>query len=480
MKRYLLYMILSILPIAFVDARTSGQIKIDRNDVQLSKQGGYDVISLDGNRFATMHIGAPELPVIVKKFVIPADAEVTGLDVTVSGRAALDGTFMPIPVRPPVTVGSTVTDFVEPADSVYDGAKSYPAVRAEIVGDNNQMGYHVVTLCFYPFEFEPQTKKVYLNDISFNIRYRSGAVDVKRPKAQSEYRAKLTRKMIAAVVDNPEDIEVFYNDGQQNAITAKASNELTIPTLEVKLSEQVPDYIIITNKELRSEFQTLADWKIQKGVPTIIKDIDEIGNEYLGADLPEKIHAYLQECRDKWGEGLFVLLGGDTEIIPTRLYKEPDNLFYPSDLYYSDLNYDWNTNKNNLYAERKNYDSVKMERCCFIGRAPVANKSQASVFVEKILSYEKFNDESLDKSYVLNHLAADAYISKENDIFKYDGKIAIDGYLSKYPSLKKWYLFDHYNCACNRHEDKKGSSEEWRDDYSIIIKFCHHILHVYA
>ena len=254
------------------------------------------------------------------------------------------------------------------------------------------------------------------------------------------------------MVENPQDIERFSSTYQKQTtpMVKAASNAVHLPSLEKILSEQIPDYIIITNKELRPEFSRLANWKIQKGVPTIIKDIDEIREEYIGNDLPEKIHAYLQECRDKWGEGLFVLLGGDTEIVPTRTYFWK-GAPYPSDAYYSDLDADWNSNKNNLYAENEN-DGVKLEYHCHIGRAPVNNQTETQVFVNKVLAYEKLDTTTVNTNYFMNHLAVVGYNKKEaNGYLSGGGKSEMDGYLSRYPQLKKYYLFDHFNCHCNNH-----------------------------
>ena len=95
--------------------KITGQVNVNLTDVQISAQGDYSKIRLEGANGLTKRVGAPELPVIIKTFVIPADAKVTGVNVTVSSRTALDGTFMPYPAQPPVTVGDNAPDFVPPA-----------------------------------------------------------------------------------------------------------------------------------------------------------------------------------------------------------------------------------------------------------------------------------------------------------------------------------------------------------------------------
>ena len=112
------------------------------------------------------------------------------------------------------------------------------------------------------------------------------------------------------------------------------------------------------------------------------------------------------------GAGLFVLLGGDVNIVPARFFNTPSKDYpgdYPSDAYYTDLDCDWNANKNHLYAEWGK-DQMAQDRLCYIGRAPVENVEETAVFVNKVLAYERMAN--VNTSYLMNHLVASAYISK--------------------------------------------------------------------
>ena len=62
-------------------------------------------------------------------------------------------------MQPPVTTGGTNQNFIEPFDTINNGASTYPAKRAEIVADYINMGYHLVTIWTYPIEFDPISKK---------------------------------------------------------------------------------------------------------------------------------------------------------------------------------------------------------------------------------------------------------------------------------------------------------------------------------
>ena len=440
--------ILSCLPII---AQIGGQVNIDINELSLSKKNGYDVIQWNASMHKIQQVGAPELPVTVQTFVVPLNVKVTGITITVKKRSTVEQTLTPYPAQPiPPETGEKI-NFVEPDSAIYKGNSVFPQKRAEIIADYNEMGYHLVKVQLNPVEYDPVLRKIHINSLDFALRYEQCENQPILPERQSVRRANLIKKTIRSMVANPQDVDRFTNTKVHltgSSLQTKLSNANASLPINV-ISEQIPDYIIISSKELKGEFQRLADWKIKKGIPTIIKDVESIQKEYQGSDLAEKIHSYLQECYRKWGAGLFVLLGGDINIIPTRYYMDL-NEEYPSDAYYMDLNSSWNANKNHIYAEIS--DGVRLDKLCYIGRAPAENLEEAKVFVDKVLTYERM-DKKIDKNYIMNYLASVSYTSIGSDGFLSPNKPGIiNSYLSNYPQLNKWYIFTHYNCSCPKHD----------------------------
>jgi hypothetical protein len=90
----------------------------------------------------------------------------------------------------------------------------------------------------------------------------------------------------------------------------------------------------------------------------------------------------------------------------------------PCDLYYADLDGDWNENGNSVYGEVG--DNVDMYADVFVGRAPVEDAAEASVFVDKLLDYERdaLNEHALDMLFLAEILWSnpytDASISKDH------------------------------------------------------------------
>ena len=105
-------------------------------------------------------------------------------------------------------------------------------------------------------------------------------------------------------------------------------------------------------------FQRLADWKTKKGIKTEIRTTDWILANYTGEDDPAAIRNYLKTLPDSSVK--YVLLGGDTDIIPCRFAYamscsagiqpgREDTM--PSDLYYADLQGSWDLDNDGSYGE---------------------------------------------------------------------------------------------------------------------------------
>ena len=157
----------------------------------------------------------------------------------------------------------------------------------------------------------------------------------------------------------------------------------------------LPEYLIITNETLKEKFRILADWKTKKGIPAIIETVEEISATYAGSDIQEKIRNYLVDVKRNYGS-MFVLLGGDTNVIPARVKKsrDSDNKDWVAvDFYYTCVdNGNWNKNGNNIYyeADKIDFEDSKDWGVSFkLGRAPVETLEEAEVFVNKVIHYEK-------------------------------------------------------------------------------------------
>jgi hypothetical protein len=153
-------------------------------------------------------------------------------------------------------------------------------------------------------------------------------------------------------------------------------------------------YLIITSDELVSSFQPLADWKTASGVPAVVRTLSFIRAQYPAAvDDQERIRMFIRDAYGRWGTR-WVLLGGDTELIPPRIAHVQflDDEFVPTDLYYSCLDGNWNADGDSLFAETGDFagdgDQADLLPEVWVGRAPVVTPADAELFVRKTLTYE--------------------------------------------------------------------------------------------
>ena len=153
-------------------------------------------------------------------------------------------------------------------------------------------------------------------------------------------------------------------------------------------------YVIVTTDDLAPIFQQLADWKTQSGQPAVVRTMSFIRQQYaFGSDDAERVRLFLRDAYQRWGTQ-YVLLGGDTDLVPTRLahtiYFGGEDI--ATDLYFSCLDGNWNANGNALYGEgyystTNPGDNADLLPEVWVGRAPATTPAQAQLFVNKTLQY---------------------------------------------------------------------------------------------
>lgn len=426
----------------------SGSFQLDRGNYHISSYNDYDRFQCNDCSFSG-EPGEPELPVYSRQYMIPENAVNINLSVNVS-KQKLDGNYYLYPVQPPVIDGETEEPlFVAPNNEIYGSTISFPGKQAAITSDRFYLGYRIITIQFYPFEYIPRNRELYACRIEYTVSYDPGESSDNKSvlKSQSPIRYERNKKAVKFLVKNPDDV-----DGFENFVQIKFAS-----TLNMEISNHIlttPDYIIITCDSLKQTFQRLADWKNRKGVLTVIQTVETINNDYQGSDLSEKIRNYIIDRSNVWNNGLYILLGGGTKIIPPRMVKSVDKpTMHPADMYYATTVGTWNYNRNNVFKESA--DSVDYSLNNIVGRIPVDNTKEANVVIDKIILYEKAkNIEQLN--YVRNNLYAIAYMEKEKDkynnyyltdFFHKQIKDSNDVYIPSYINNK--YICDNADCSPN-------------------------------
>lgn len=353
-----------------------GHVIFSKSDIQMGKIKDFDVITL-ADCDITRRIGEPQLPVRLVHIVLPPGTKVKDFQVTSLESQRIKGVFNIYPAQPPQILSKKEKiEFIEPKVEIYSSSFPYPQQVIEYVGTGSMGGCQLAGFLVYPLQYIPAKKQLlFYPRIEFSLTYTSTKETPRiiRP-LESSY-----RQAVEQMVLNPEDVD------------DRVVLERFGPSF---LSPERVEYVIITHKSFVQGFQPLADWKTKKGIPTKIVTTDEIYSTYEGRDIQERIRNFIRDAWQSWGIS-WVLLGGDTNIIPTRTafamdckarYSPVENDI-PCDLYYSDLDGTWDANGNGVYGEVD--DQVDLYPDVWVGRAPVENITEVNALVNKILNYEK-------------------------------------------------------------------------------------------
>ncbi|MCK4353476.1 carboxypeptidase regulatory-like domain-containing protein [candidate division WOR-3 bacterium] len=352
-------------------------IEFQTSGLTFSSQKGYDIVQLKGYG-VTSEIGSPMLPLSVLHVLIPPGSEVTRVEIVSKDSEVLPGEYTIYPAQPlqPISSNKKEIKWVEPDKKVYSQATSYPEEIIICSGTGTMGGYRIAGLLVRPLQYIPSQKKlIFHTKIRFKIIYEENVCPV-TPKTESQ--RKIFGDMVKPLVMNPLAISIW-------------APPLAHQFRSLTLTPDTVEYVIITDStSYGSYFQPLVDWKTKKGIPSKIVDLLWIYSNYSG-DNQERIRNFIIDAVNSWGT-IWILLGGDTDVLPERKTwcmsaggGWLDTI--PSDLYYSDLDGSWDADGDGVYGEIE--DGVDMYSDVWIGRASINTLQECSTFVNKIFIYEK-------------------------------------------------------------------------------------------
>lgn len=348
----------------------------------LHTTGPYTGVAIKGGA-PLFTAGQPDLPWVSEQIDVPSGMRITGIEATVVGSPWGEHVRLPAAWTFSKELGSAVRSLPDPIAFSRSGFQPQRAVE---LGNQGWMrGRRVASLRVCPVRWDAATGKLERVERVHVVMQLAPATDAPAPRLR--------------VV--PE-----WNGGDVAPPTAggtvvshfaatrggKGLSATQIPSL---LGSPVA-YVIITSDDLAGEFQRLADWKTQSGVPAVVRTLSFIRAQYpRGADDAERIRDFIRDAYSRWGT-VWVLLGGDTDVIPVRYARETyyGGADIASDLYYSCLDGNWDANGNHLYCEGYTSDSDPGDNAdlypeVYVGRAPASNVAQAKLFVDRTLAYQK-------------------------------------------------------------------------------------------
>jgi hypothetical protein len=311
-------------------------LTFNRSNLTFDKIAGYDVVQYQ-DLTMTQEVAAPQLPVKIVHMALPPGKDIAGVSIVKLESEYLDGEYNLFPAQPPQILSRTDVQFVQPDQDKYLSSSRYPEKILEISKQGYFSGYNVGALILHPVQYIPSEKTLILHTrIEVEVSYTESDRSV-LPFKLTEFSERIQAEALKELVINPLSLA--------RSIPSHSPAHTMLPAEEHL-------YVIITADNLVQNFQSLADWKRKKGLSANIVTTSWIYSNYAGVDSQEKIRNFIRDAYRTWGT-MWVLLGGDNNIIPERAafafdceYGLPSDNWIPCDLYFSDLDGDWNANGN--------------------------------------------------------------------------------------------------------------------------------------
>ena len=380
MRKYLL--LLLVIPVITLAYNYS----VDQDVIKLDVSQGYYIPRVPGGVYSN-EPGDPHLPWLPLRIAIPAGFGAAEVEIVSLETAELPGNYTIFPaqeMRPISKPGS----FEENFSPVYYSNDPYPQRPMEAAGGGNIAGYGVADVLFCPFIYRPASGKLeVITEIEFNVELEALPYEIRTPRVITPATADINTERVRRLVINPESVYPPAEIVQPKVIGTGIEPIYNEPSLGV-----TAEWVLITREEFVEAFQPLVEWKLRKGLTTALVTMEYIIDNYDGRDQAEKIRNFIINAFENWST-TYVVLGGDCSYVRERRgyvtnFGSPDDNMIPCDLYYSDLDGDWNADGDDLWGEYPQ-DEVDLYADVFVSRFPVNSVEETETVVSKTLVYEK-------------------------------------------------------------------------------------------
>jgi len=364
-------------------------LDIPLEDVSYSIEGknGYDRVVLNQVALYLNEPGFPETPAFVCHYVIPRDQVVKDISVVEEEWAEESGQFTLYPRQREQSLESTPI-FTEPLYDVYNSPTPVPQKPIIEYNCGSLRGYRILQLAVVPIRYFPREKKLcYLKKLRCRVKTEYWSPGV-APSRQTSLGEKLSHGLLDKLVLNSGSIR---NSDFRPAYYVQNNVSDSLPRELPSLLGPPVDLIIITDTTQLEAYEHFAQFKKSFGINTVVKTVAWIREHYAGVDDAERIRNFIRDAYEKWGIS-FVLLGGDPPLLPTRyVWVDRDEIYtslwlpIASDLYYSDLDGDWNADGDEKFGEVA--DSLDLFPDVFVGRVTTSSSEEVFDYLNKLNSY---------------------------------------------------------------------------------------------
>lgn len=349
-------------------------------------------------------VGKPKLPRLIEYIEIPHDINIS-LEVIYGVSRSLWG-YNIRPVQDPVIpiLNHTKVATFAYDDNIYSSETYFPSYNVSMEGGTTSStiimrGRRLLELSFYPIQYSPK-----LGEIMFYPKF---VVKVKYDEvAQIEpVEARLWSEPFERLF---EAFLLNYNSWDAESGTGPSSPtapECTPGFTPASAISVLADYLIIANETFEIQADELAAWKTQKGLLAEVITTQEIRDAYPTLTLEEGIKTLIQEAYNTWTIGpTYVLLFGDSEFVPNgygSIHKGQLNVDEETYVYTQEWDPFVTTERERHYVFNQANGYIGTDLFYFTvhgddyvpdiiySRISIDTPAEATVMVDKIISYEK-------------------------------------------------------------------------------------------
>jgi hypothetical protein len=366
MKRFVLLFIISAIFLG-VSASTIEKTYYFGN-YTIDHSGDYQTIRFD-NTLLTGLQGEPVFPYNAVSLLLPPGETAVSIECIGENETTIAGKFKLYPQQyvQPISKGKS-GKFLFNKD-VYSADRSFPLQQQGHLTTSFLNGYAFALSSFTPLKYNPATGHTsYYKKVTIRITTRPGPDALHALENISSSATALNR--VEKLAQNPEMMGKY---------PAKSNRTIGYQML------------IITPAAYLADFAQLSNQYLMEGIKTSVVTTETIQSSMTGVDMPEKIRNYIiQEYQNNSIE--YVLLGGDVELMPYRgfyCFVQSSSAYedwnIPSDLYYSSLDGNWNTNGDDKWGEPGEDDLLPDVA---VARLPFSNHTELAAMLHKSVSYQ--------------------------------------------------------------------------------------------
>ncbi|MEJ2545950.1 MAG: C25 family cysteine peptidase, partial [Calditrichaceae bacterium] len=346
-------------------------------------------------------VGQPQLPVYMYRMPLDKNETIKSINIEEIKEQKIDGTFN-IKIQQPLWHQDFDENNMVTADN---DQNNFPDKIIDYKGIKYFNGHPIAHFAVHPFRYQSDSGNLYFVEqirfsINTDIAESKGVIPLQKFLLGNEELITFTKS----------DQSIELPDLKMVALDWIVDEEEGIP-LNYISAGLVDRYIIITTDELAASFEPLAEWKTRKGVPTIIRTLNWVRNNFPdGLDDADRIRNYIRWSYKNRGTK-YVMLGGDTELIPSRIITT-GGFTFPADYYYADLDGNWNADEDDIFGEA--VDKLDGYPETYVSRIPVKTEDEVDRFIQRLFRYERMID--IENPYFpgdVLYLAAN--LDREND-----------------------------------------------------------------